>query len=117
MFRSTRRNSRNAAYRRIIAELIQALCAVPADAREEWASELLEKGQTSDALPPDESVVCMVLINLNVADRVANRRREEEKPKLYPIVGREIARRRAGRAGSEARPSGPGDADDAPPAA
>jgi len=112
-------NSRNAAYRRIIAGSVQALCDVPEDVREEWAGELLKKKSegTMDDLPPDEFVVMMVLGNLNVADRLANRRREEEKPKLYPIVGRDIVRRRAGRAGSEARPSAPGDADETPPAA
>jgi len=110
-------NSHNVAYRRIIAALIQALCAVPKEARREWIDEIRKGGPAIDDISPDDLVVRQVLVNLDVAENVANARREELKPKLYPIVGRQIARRRAGRAGSEARPSARGGADDTPPAA
>jgi len=116
---SAKPNSRNAAYRRIIAGLVQALCDVPEDVREEWAGELLKKkreGEMED-LSPDEFVVMMTLANLNVFNRVANDRREEEKPKLYPIVGRETVRRRGTRPASEASLSSRGDLDGPPHAA
>jgi hypothetical protein len=96
-------NSPKAAYRRIIAQLVLALCAVPKKAREEWANELMEAGVETDSVPPDEFVIRRVLINLDVAESVADMHRQKMirpaasrgasalkglKPKLYPVVGK-----------------------------
>lgn len=111
---SAKPNSRYAAHRPVIGALIRALCAVPKEARKEWANELMKVNNGIEVLPPDELVVRQVLINLDVAEDVASARREEMKPKLYPIVGREIARRGTSRAGKKAAPPDRRDAGEPP---
>lgn len=114
---SMKPKSRYAAYRSVIAALIRALCAVPKEARKEWIHELFEAGTGTEVVSPDELVVRQVLANLDVAESVADRRREEERPKLYPIVGREIVTRRERRAGDKMRSSGGRESGEPPRAA
>jgi len=117
MSNSTKPNSRYAGYRPVIAALVRALCAVPKEARREWIDELMKAGTGVDAVAPDDLVVRQVLINLDVAEDVANSRHEELKPKLYPIVGGEVVRRRRRGSGSEPESPGRGDGDGKPRAA
>ena len=114
---SVKPKSRYATHRPVIAALIRALCAVPKEAREEWVHELFEAGTGTDVVSPDELVVRQVLANLDVAESVADARREEEKPKLYPIVGREIVTRPERQAGGKARSCGGRDSGEPPRAA
>jgi hypothetical protein len=85
--KGSRLSPTTAAFRQIIRELIHGLCAVPKDLRLEWIDELMKAGHKTDSLPPEESVVRMVLTNLDVAEDVANARRAGLLPKPYPIVG------------------------------
>lgn len=75
-----------APYRRIILGLVRALCEVPREVRDLWKDEL---GAKEEELTPDETIVQLVLINLGVGESFAERRAEEQRPRLYPVVGRD----------------------------
>ena len=74
--------ARDTNFRPIIAGLVQALCAVPMEAREEWVDELISHGSGIDAASPDLLVIRQVLGNLDAAEIVADRRREEAGMRL-----------------------------------
>jgi len=80
-----------AAYRRIILALVKALCEIPREPWTAWLHELYAKG--IDQLDPDELLVYMVLINLPVGARLAERKRREVRPQLRAISGRRASSR------------------------
>jgi hypothetical protein len=73
------------AFRQVIRELIHGLRAVPKEVREEWQDELCTEGVDPDGMSPDDKVVRLVLINLNVAEG-AYARSKQVRAKLYSIV-------------------------------
>jgi hypothetical protein len=77
-----------AVYRRIILGLVRALCEIPKAERQLWLDELMARDAA--LLDPDEILVRPVLINSLAGESFAEQARERMKPKLYPIVGRDL---------------------------
>ena len=73
------------AFRQVIRELIHGLRAVPKQVREEWQDELVAEGLDPEGMSPDDRIVRLVLINLNVAEGVYARSKQA-KAKLYSIA-------------------------------
>jgi hypothetical protein len=73
------------AFRQVIRELVHGLRAVPKEVREEWQDELCAEGLDPEGMSPDDRVVRLVLINLNVAEG-AYARSKQVRPRLYSIV-------------------------------
>lgn len=81
------------AWRRTILRLVQGLCEVPKDIRRAWIDELHRRQPQVLALEPDELIVKMVLINLDVAEDVADHKRHEARPRLVALRRPEGAER------------------------